>query len=691
MKTGIRSTDEVVEFLISIRPIAVLTLAYFVAGTLARQLALTPSDMAVIWPSSGIALAALLLWGYRLWPGVFFGSFLVHVTISDSITFNWALASIGIATGSTLEALLGAYLVNRFAGGRRVMEHAQDILVWAIFSALVSPMVSATVGIASLWLAGLVPPLADVVGMWVARWDSAAVGNLVAPAVILWARDRRWQWSRARSLEAGLVLLLLCVFVFLAFGTAFRYDPPHLGWQFLCIPPLLWLALRFEPREVATAIVPLSGLTIWVAMHGLHTDLFWRREILQNLQTFLGIASVTALSVAAEVSRRWQREQELEVQAETLRRHSRLLDQTNVLALDMDHRIILWSKGSEQLYGFKAEEAIGKVSHSLLQTVFPEPLDQIRAQLLQEREWKGELRHRPKDGSEVIVASHWSLYRDGQGRPLAILEDIVDVTHSKSLEEDIIDRKRVERELQASREALQLAQVRLHALTADLIFDGEQVRADISRELHDGFTQNLAALAYGLAALAKKIPESARSVREDLDAMRSETQDLLEQIRHFSHNLHPAFLEDFGLVPALKDQCMVFSKGREISVRFSHRNVPKALSPQVSLSLYRIVQEGLRNIGQHAIGARKVKVTLIGAETSVFLRIRDDGLGFDPQHVKGKKGLGLISMSERARALGGRWSITPQSNKGVLVEVAIPLRQTDDVNGILKGQQMDAT
>jgi integral membrane sensor domain MASE1 len=179
------------------RSIALLALAYFVAAKLGLSLALVNRYATAVWPPTGIALAALLLLGHRLWPGVLIGAFLANVTAGDTVTFTGTLASLVIAIGNTLEALLGAYLVNRLASGHRAFHSARGVFRFAALAALVSTTVSATLGVACLSLLGLAKWL-DSPGIWLTWWVGDAGGDLLfAPALILWAVDRRLRWTRA--------------------------------------------------------------------------------------------------------------------------------------------------------------------------------------------------------------------------------------------------------------------------------------------------------------------------------------------------------------------------------------------------------------------------------------------------------------------------------------------------------------
>src|SRR2546426_3251859 len=129
--------------------VAVLAAVYLIAAKLGLKLAFVHASATAVWPPTGIALAAFLVFGYRVWPGIFIGAFLANVLTEGTVA-----TSLGIAAGNTLEGLTGAYLVNRFAGGRNVFDRPHDILKFAVLAGTISTMVSATVGVTSLSLGG---------------------------------------------------------------------------------------------------------------------------------------------------------------------------------------------------------------------------------------------------------------------------------------------------------------------------------------------------------------------------------------------------------------------------------------------------------------------------------------------------------------------------------------------------------
>src|SRR5205807_2111195 len=136
-------------FLRDLLALAVLAAAYFGAGKLGLKLAFVNASATAVWPCTGIALAAFLIRGYRAWPAILAGAFLVNLTTAGS-----AATSLGIAVGNTLEGVVGWYLVSRFAGSHRAFERAQDVLKFAFLAGMVSTTVSATVGVTTLALAG---------------------------------------------------------------------------------------------------------------------------------------------------------------------------------------------------------------------------------------------------------------------------------------------------------------------------------------------------------------------------------------------------------------------------------------------------------------------------------------------------------------------------------------------------------
>lgn len=278
--------------------IGVLTALYFIAGKLGLSIAFVHPSSMPVWAPAGIALAAFLIFGYQVWPGVFLGSFLVNITTVASVP-----RSVGIATGNTLGGLLGAYLVCRFAHGRKAFNNAGDVLKFAVLAGLLSTTVSATLGVTSL-MVGNLAGWANYKPIWLTWWLGDGVGNLlVTPFLILWSSDHRvhWKWSRWAEVEILLICLVLVgQIVFCGLFLSGRSDYPI---EYLSIPFLVWAAFRFGQREAATATLLLSGIATWGTLHGFGP--FERESQITSLlllQAFIGIMAILTLALAAEVT-----------------------------------------------------------------------------------------------------------------------------------------------------------------------------------------------------------------------------------------------------------------------------------------------------------------------------------------------------------------------------------------------------
>jgi PAS domain S-box-containing protein len=219
-------------------------------------------------------------------------------------------------------------------------------------------------------------------------------------------------------------------------------------------------------------------------------------------------------------------------------------------------------------------------------------------------------------------------------------------------------------------------QQELQGLTSKLIEAQEHENKHLARELHDVFSQKLAVLGMEIAALGQDPPESSGKLKRRLQQLTEKIGFLSRDIHQISRQLHPAILDDLGLEAALRNECLVFSQHHGIPAEFVSRDVPRSLSGDLSLCLYRVAQESLRNIGNHAL-AQEVRVDLSANDREIGLVIEDSGHGFDLQDGRGKGGLGLVSMEERIRLVNGTLSIRSQPGKGTRLEIRAPLRDIE--------------
>jgi diguanylate cyclase (GGDEF)-like protein len=278
--------------------VAGMAVVYFVAGKLGLQLAYVQASATAVWPCTGIAMAALLVFGYRVWPGILIGAFLVNLTTAGTVA-----TSIAIAAGNTLEGLAGCYLVNRFARGKDAFERAQDIFKFALFAGMIATAVSATIGVGTLVAAGFANWEAFG-SIWCTWWLGDAVGAVtVTPLLLLWWENPRIRWTREQIMELAFLFLGLFATGWVVFGKPFHSELKNYPLEYLCIPFLIWAAFRFGRRKAATALCALSMIAVWGTLHGYGP---FARES-QNtslllMQAFMGIMAITTLALAAEVS-----------------------------------------------------------------------------------------------------------------------------------------------------------------------------------------------------------------------------------------------------------------------------------------------------------------------------------------------------------------------------------------------------
>jgi PAS domain S-box-containing protein len=242
---------------------------------------------------------------------------------------------------------------------------------------------------------------------------------------------------------------------------------------------------------------------------------------------------------------------------------------------------------------------------------------------------------------------------------------------------DISRRVRMGQALEQHALLLGEKQKELESLAGKLIEAQEEERKRIARELHDDFNQRLAALSVELESMERAPIALPESMARQLTGVRVQTGMLSDDLHDLAYRLHPSLLEHVGLEVAARDNVAEFAKRTGLSVKFTAREVPKTLSSEVATNLFRVLQESLQNVSKHA-QATDVNVRLSGSSKGIGLSVRDNGKGFDVEDKNAcGKGLGLVSMQERARGLGGFLRIHSLPRNGTKVCAWIPHSQKD--------------
>jgi signal transduction histidine kinase len=273
--------------------LALITCAYFLTGL---GFAAVHVSVSPVWAPAGMAVALFLLFGSSIWPAILTGAFLVNVTTGAP-----PITSASLAVGNTLEGVLGAWLLQRFAHGVQAFESPPDILKAALLAGFLSPTVSASIGVATLVM-GQYAVAEEYSVIWLTWWMGDATGILiVTPAILLWAQHPRIEWKRRQRFELSLLLFVLVLTCELIFGPLVERGHKY-PLQFLLVPILTWAAFRFGPRETATLTVLMAGWATFGTINGRGPFVSEsENEALLLGQAFLAVISITPLALAAAV------------------------------------------------------------------------------------------------------------------------------------------------------------------------------------------------------------------------------------------------------------------------------------------------------------------------------------------------------------------------------------------------------
>ena len=319
-----------------------------------------------------------------------------------------------------------------------------------------------------------------------------------------------------------------------------------------------------------------------------------------------------------------------------------------IAGVDVHGTVTNWNKGAERLYGFSAMEAIGR------HVSFVSPKDRLEeGREIFSKVMRGEpVRHyetlrRRKDGTCVDVSLTVSPIIDAEGR----------VVGASGIARDITERKRAEEALKG--------------LSGQLIKAQEEERSRIAREIHDDYQQRLAMLSIDLETLAQRLRKDSETSSQ-LYGLWNRAGELGLDLHCLSHRLHSSTLDSLGIAAALRSLCSEFHDYHSIAVVFWEHNVPRDIPREVALCLFRIAQEALQNVRKHS-SAESAEVRLEGLEHRIHLSVSDKGSGFDPTAAFGEGGIGIRSMEERVRLVGGQIAIRSRPMGGTEVDVWAPI------------------
>jgi PAS domain S-box-containing protein len=329
-----------------------------------------------------------------------------------------------------------------------------------------------------------------------------------------------------------------------------------------------------------------------------------------------------------------------------------------IVVIDSTGRIIMANRAAELMFGYRKDELLSVRILDLVPIESRarhkgERMDFFRNPKTRRMTAGPDIRGHRRDGTEFPAAISLG-YIQSEQRMLGV-----------AFVTDLSERKR-------SEAALQEGHDKLLDLSRKLIAAQDEERKHMSRELHDAFSQELAALTTESRLLKRELPLQAQSATQRIEKIAQRIAKLATDIQQMSRRLHPAILDDLGLMSALRSECHAFSELYGIQTSLTTSRVPGSVPGNVALCIYRITQEGLQNVVKHS-GASHARVDLGFKNGEIRLVIRDSGVGFDTYAQKRTKyGMGLVGMEERARLVGGTLTIQSTPKKGTRVLVRIP-------------------
>jgi PAS domain S-box-containing protein len=655
--------------------VLLLALVYFAAAKLSLFAAIPPGYATPIWPPSGIGLAALLLGGTALWPGIWIGSFLANATVSGAI-----VAPALIATGSALQAFAVATVMARRIGMPTQFVGVRQVIAFvglAASGAVIAPTV-ALVALAVLF------PLEthDLVVNWWTWWQGDACGMLIfAPLVLTWTAPGI-RWTARRALEGVLFALLLVIATNIVFTAG-------LARTFVFMPFIIWAAFRFGQREVTSACAVICGVALWYTLRadvGPFAELP-RNEMLLLLLAFVSTVVVTGLMLCAVLAQlqeargeveRTVRERTLAESEQRLRLMLESVVDYAIFMLDRDGRIATWNAGAQRIKGYSAEEIIGehfsrfypredvdagKPVHALATAV--------REGRYEEEGWRVR-----RDGSAFWASVVINAVRDDTGRLLGFAKVTRDLTERKRTEAELV-RAKVEAEKASESKSQFLANMshELRTPLNSLLILARLLSDNPGKNLNDKqvrFAQTIYASGTDLLALINDLLDLAKIESGAVTALHMGPTPLT--------GLRDELERTFGEV------------AREKKLDFRIGIAPD-LPETVRTDATRLKQI-LKNLLANAFkftrqGSVELRMEPRGAD-SVAFSVSDTGIGIpkDKQQIifeafqqadgstsrqYGGTGLGLSISRELARLLGGRLELESEPGRGSTFTLVLQL------------------
>jgi PAS domain S-box-containing protein len=625
--------------------VCVTTALSYLVPKLAGMLTSNPQTVWPLWPGCAILVAGLLLVPVSVWPLLIPASF-AGFTLVD-LQAGVPLSSIAwFIPGNTVEVLISAIGLRYCFDGMPRLNSVRALAKYSFFAIVLAPFAAAFLSAHGIgrdyWTSWKIVFLSEVLAF-----------VTVTPALLSWISERRvWmRKSRALHLEGVMLIAGLVLVSYVVFTLPENNRSPALFYTL--VPFLLWSALRFGWLGISTSLIAVTSLSIWGAVNGRgpFSNLVPLTDPLP-LQMFLVFASIPFMVLAALAE---EREESAHVVRESEERFRLVANTAPVL---------IWMSGTDKLCTYFNKPWLDFTGRSLSAQLGNGWVDGIHLEDQQRcldtytrafdghKDFRMEYRLRRNDGEYRWVLDIGVPRFNPDGSFAGYIGSCMDVTERK------------------------LAEEALSSVSSRLIEAQEQERTRIARDLHDDINQRLALLAIEMGRVKMEVPDVNVEVLSRMDKLRKHTSEIASDIQALSHQLHSPRLEYLGLVAAMEGFCQEFGEKQKLEIDFKSHDLARPLPPDISLSLFRVLQEALHNAAKHSGGSR-FAVRLWGTPGEIHLMVNDAGAGFDVEGAMKGRGLGLVSMRERLRLVNGKLSIQSEPGRGTTVLARVPLGRQD--------------
>jgi len=664
----------------------IVAVVYFAGAELGLSLASLHTNVTAVWPPTGIAIASLLIFSRRVWPGIFVGALAANLMTAIPV-----LSSFGIATGNTFEALVAYWLLQRSPRWKGSFESVGDVLMFVVYAAVLAPLVSATIGSLSVCF-GDPRAWSNFTSLWLTWWMGDGFGALiVSPFLLAWSSPGK---TTSRDVpEIASLFVLLIIVTLIVFGGWFPGPVKTYPLAYLCLPCLLWAALKFDQRVVTTAIVLMAGVALWGARQGYGSFVQANANVsLLLLISFVGTSTLMTLVVAGITCERKKAEADKSKLGSQLELNRRRIEDivAHVPGVvweawgkpdEANQRIDFVSSHVEKMLGYSQTEWLS-TPNFWLSIVHPDDKDraarEAAAIFASGKGGTSRFRWLRKDGREVWVEAHSIVVCDESG-PAGMRGVTMDIT--AAVEAEIERAELLERESQARAQAEEASRLK------------EEFLATVSHELR---TPLNAVVGWSRLLRAGQLDKDGTAhavevIERNAAAQRQIIEDLLDVSRIVSGKLriNTQPVDVLLIIHAAIDAVRPAAEAKQIAIR-THAEAPDSIVRADMERLQQVFWNLLSNAVKFTPAGGVVDVYLERHDSAAEIRIEDSGPGVPMEFLPriferfsqadgsstrkhGGLGLGLAIVRHLVELHGGTVSARNRSDgSGAVLTVRLP-------------------